>query len=309
MANTAVMDAAEEAFIRKLEFVAQKMKDIARMYPHPLQRTSVRVPFRDDAVLLVEFEKPVPMPVMLSRENFYSLLVFEVNRERTISSVKISLIDGRLSCIELYDENQVMIFVDCGASVGLSYLALPEVLRAPKRVRARLGGDDALRWFDEFVSAAEDVSGSDEVDMIDSLDLLNRRLNVDHIEVKIEKPSKDVEGATVDFYVDRNTLEIVLEYIRGPIGPDLWSIIHYEIDGDRVKRVSISAYAYTFKEDGREHYEKAFHLIPRSKIVRDMTEIPDELFDGVVRFTKKFLRAYKVARVALSYMNLSSSFL
>jgi len=80
---------------------------------------------------------------------------------------------------------------------------------------------------------------------------------------------------------------------------DEYWYIWCELDGNRVKHITMEGFAKGGDEDEEPYLE-----LSQSDVKRYLMQIPDKMFDRVVRFMKKFLRAYKVARIALSYMNL-----
>jgi len=178
-----------DSFIMKLEFIAQKMNEIVKMYPYPIPPHYIRVPFEKDT-LTVSFRRVTHMPIIFhpNYSNIYETPSIEIDRYREIADAKIDFNAGKISKAQLY-EFGIKLPVAVSDSYGifvLSHMILPEVFREVKNSHIYSEKGDAKQWFQEFIYTVEHISRLDEVEQINLLDLLDKEKPIEEFEVVIK---------------------------------------------------------------------------------------------------------------------------
>jgi len=282
------MELADEAITKKLETIAQKMFELYRIYPRPIQYGKIRTPI-SEAVLRIEFDEPASMPVYLLP---IATPLFVVDADNMIGSVEIGIHNGAVKQVTVIDDTGGILTVDYFAVPALSSLFTPGMLRALRGAKVASESPDAVEWFRELVNTVEFLYGSGEVESIDLHDLLDSRSRFSDIKVYLVKPSRDVDEASVWLHIDD---EPMLDVTMINKRKKAKAALVCDLDGSKVKNVVF----YAFSEKGTMFFRR-----PELYLKRFLFSIPDSMFDGVVKFAKKFLKAYKVLRIAASFMEL-----
>jgi len=286
------LELTDESVVRKLNLIAQKLIEIHEIYPRPIPYTKIRAPVQDGTTLYIEFDRPIRMPIYLIPPS-YLLPIFMVNRDNVIRSVEVKFHDGQISHVVLINDSRDKPFIDYNAALTLSQLVMPSMLRILKTAKATSESDEAVQWFGEFIDTVEFAYGLSEVDSIDVRDLLSNESRLNGIVVIMFRPTKNVDTMSVTLRTEESLLTVELIALVDEI-QSIDGAFTCELDGSEVRRITLSVSA------DRRSLSKP----PEIYIKHILNSVPDSLFDGIVKFTKKFLRAYKVLRVASSFMNL-----
>jgi len=286
----------------KLNLIAQKMSEVLRVYPHPIPELRIRTPVERRTSLHVEFGSVVQMPVYLDPGDYRRLRFVAYTgsmfAEPDVTSVEIALGNNEVRYVRFYGApSKSEIFADRYGLVALSHMFMPPIFDAVKEFTAISSRDDeAAQWLTDLIDAVEAVRRAEAVDSIDAADLLDRERRVGRVEVVLPRPTEDLEKFIAYIDPETDTLKIRMIFAPTPLlhGSDFWALITCELDGNRVKRAKLEVIAP----------ENAPHDQLMRQIKHGLMKVPDQAFEDVAKFAKKLLRAYKVLRIALSYMNI-----
>jgi len=276
--------ASTDTFERKAAYLESELKRALKKYiPYPPKSTPVKVPFDEDAALVIRFREPVEVPyrIDVSLDPIVNYVEYHIDvycqKPRVIRGVTIEFIGGSMVAVTYEIDQSIYSLLKRINTWELAALLTPRMLRAIENAEITSNRNVAERWFAELIETVKELRRTGDLDSIRVLDLLNTSI-------------KDTTY-TVTFFWPTNELDMVIFFL------DEFNKL---VDITLRSKSSFEASIIVVSGDVKRIIADSDRSVWDAK--RLLVSLPDTMMSRLEKYLAEYTEAYKLAAIASRFL-------